>query len=125
MEDLVFGKTIEYILQPQIIDKLAVAVTEKFNECLQKSDTLSLLEKEQKQVRKAIDGFLSAIAAGIVTKSTKEKLLELERQNDELESKIVVEKALNLFRLGSNRVLLAEAMRPQLNTQTYYMLTSQ
>lgn len=106
MEDLVFGKTIEYILQPQIIDNLAVAVTEKFNEGLQKSDTLSLLEKEQKQVRKAIDGFLSEIAAGIVTKSTKEKLLELERQNDELESKIVVEKALNLFRLGSNWVLV-------------------
>lgn len=93
LEDLVFGKTVEYILQPSIIDKLAVAVTEKFNEGLQKSDTLALLEKEQKQVRKAIDGFLSAIAAGIVTKSTKEKLLALEQQNDELESKIAVEKA--------------------------------
>ncbi len=34
-----------------------------------------------------------AIAAGIVTKSTKEKLLALEQQNDELESKIAVEKA--------------------------------
>lgn len=60
---------------------------------MQKSDTLSLLEKEQKQVQKAVDGFLSAIAAGIVTKSTKEKLLELEQQRDELESKIAVEKA--------------------------------
>lgn len=93
LADLVFGKTVEYILQPSIIDKLAVAVTETFNEGLQKSDTLALLEKEQKQVRKAIDGFLSAIAAGIVTKSTKEKLLALEQQNDELESKIAVEKA--------------------------------
>jgi hypothetical protein len=93
LEDLVFGKTVEYILQPSIIDKLAVAVTEKFNEGLQKSDALALLEKEQKQVQIAIDGFLTAIAAGIVTKSTKEKLLALEQQNDELESKIAVEKA--------------------------------
>lgn len=104
LEDLVFGKTVEYVLQPSIIDKLAIAVTEKFNEGLQKSDTLVLLEKEQKQVQKAIDGFLSAIAAGIVTKSTKEKLLELERQSDELESKIAVEKARQIQPLDVNKV---------------------
>ncbi len=104
LEDLVFGKTVEHVLQPSIIEKLAVAVTEKFNEGLQKSDTLALLEKEQKKVQKAIDGFLSAIAAGIVTKSTKEKLLELERQSDELESKIAVEKARQIQPLDVEKV---------------------
>lgn len=104
LEDLVFGKTVEYVLQPSIIDKLAAAVTEKFNESLQKSDTLALLEQEQKQVQKAIDGFLSAIAAGIVTKSTKEKLLDLERQSDELESKIAVEKARQIQPLDVEKV---------------------
>lgn len=104
LEDLVFGKTVEHVLQPSIIDKLAVAVTEKFNESLQKSDTLALLEQEQKQVQKAIDGFLSAIAAGIVTKSTKEKLLDLERQSDELESKIAVEKARQIQPLDVEKV---------------------
>ena len=104
LEDLVFGKTVEYVLQPSIIDKLAAAVTEKFNESLQKSDTLALLGKEQKQVQKAIDGFLSAIAAGIVTKSTKEKLLDLERQSDELESKIAVEKARQIQPLDVEKV---------------------
>ncbi len=104
LEDLVFGKTVEYVLQPSIIDKLAAAVTEKFNESLQKSDTLALLEQEQKQVQKAIDGFLSAIAAGIVTKSTKEKLFELERQSDELESKIAVEKARQIQPLDVEKV---------------------
>lgn len=94
----------EYVLQPSIIDKLAIAVTEKFNEGLRKSDTLTLLEKEQKQVQKAVDGFLSAIAAGIVTKSTKEKLLELERQSAELESKIVVEKARQIQPLDYEKV---------------------
>lgn len=102
LEDLVFGKTVEYVLQMQVIDKLAVAVTEKFG--LQKSDTLALLEKEQKQVQKAIDGFLSAIAAGIVTKSTKEKLLELEQQSDELESKIAVEKVRQIQPLDVEKI---------------------
>ena len=104
LEDLVFGKTVEYVLQSGVIDKLALTVTQKFNEGLQKSDTLALLEKEQKQVQKAIDGFLSAIAAGIVTKSTKEKLLSLEQQNDELESKIAVEKARHIQPLDYEKV---------------------
>ncbi len=104
LEDLVFGKTVEYVLNSGVIDKLAVAVTEKFNEGLQKSDSLALLEKEQKQVQKAIDGFLSAIAAGIVTKSTKEKLLSLEQRNDELDSKITVEKARQIQPLDYEKV---------------------
>ena len=104
LEDLVFGKTVEYVLQQSVIDKLAIAVTEKFNKDLQKSDTLALLEKEQKQVQKAINGFLSAIAAGIVKKSTKEKLLALEQQNDELESKIAVEKARHIQPLDIDKV---------------------
>ena len=104
LEDLVFSKTVEYVLQSGVIDKLALSVTEKFNEGLQKSDTLALLEKEQKQVQKAIDGFLSAIAAGVVTKSTKEKLLSLEQQNDELESKIAVEKARQIQPLDYEKV---------------------
>ncbi len=85
--------TVEYVLRPNVIDKLAVAVTEKFNESLQNTDRVALLDKELNQVQKAIDGFLSAIAAGIVTKSTKRKLLELEQQSDESESKIAVETA--------------------------------
>ena len=93
MEDLVFGKTVEYVLQPNIIDKLAIAVTGKFNEGLHKSDALALLEQEQKSVQKAIDGFPSAIAMGVVTKSTKDKLLDLEHQNYELQNKIALEKS--------------------------------
>ena len=55
-------------------------------------------------MQKAIDGFLSAIAAGIVTKSPKEKLLELERQSAELESKIAVEKARQIQPLDCEKV---------------------
>ena len=65
---------------------------DKFNKSIEKSDTLTLLEKEQQQVQKAINGFLNAIAEGIVTKSTKERLLALEQQNDALEEKIALEK---------------------------------
>lgn len=52
LEDLVFDKMVEYVLQPSIIDKLALAVMEKLNKDLQKSDMLALLKKEQKQDKK-------------------------------------------------------------------------
>lgn len=51
------------------------------------------VEKEQKSVQKALNGFLTAIAQGIITKSTKDKLLELEQRNALLEDKIALEKA--------------------------------
>ncbi len=93
LESLVFENTIEYVLKPQVIDKIALLVVEKFNSSITKSDSLALFEKEQQQVQKSINGFLNAIAEGVVTKSTKERLLALEQQNDILEEKIALEKA--------------------------------
>lgn len=48
--------------------------------------------KELAGVESAIEGFLSAIAAGVVTKSTKKRMLLLEVQKEELENKIALEK---------------------------------
>ena len=104
LEDIVFSKTIEYILQPQTIDQLALAVTEKFNKGLEKSNELALLEKEHKNVQKALNGFLAAIAQGIITKSTKDKLLELEQQSALLEDKIAVAKARQIQPLNYEQV---------------------
>ena len=104
LEDIVFSKTIEYILQPQVIDQLALAVTEKFNKGLEKSNELALLEKEHKNVQKALNGFLTAIAQGIITKLTKDKLLELEQQNTLLEDKIAVAKARQIQPLNYEQV---------------------
>ena len=92
IEDLVFEKTVEYVLRPEIIDDIAHSVTDAFNKSLEESAALTLLEKELAGVKSAIDGFLSAIAAGVVTKSTKERMLLLEAQKEELENKIALEK---------------------------------
>ena len=92
MEDLVFEKTINFILQPDVIDAIARKVTDNFNQGLEKSNLLLALEKELADVEKTIEGFLNAIAAGIVTKSTKDRMLTLEAQKEELESRIATEK---------------------------------
>lgn len=88
MENLVFNATAKYVLKPEVIDRLAKEVTLRFNAGLQKPTELMLLEKQQKDVQRAINGFLSAIAEGIVTSSTRDKLVELEEKNAKLQNKI-------------------------------------
>ena len=53
---------------------------------------LPLYEKQLREVKSSIDNLLNAIQQGIFTRSTKERLDELEALRDELENKIAVEK---------------------------------
>ena len=61
---------------------------------LQRRDSLSLpaFEKQLSETNTAIDNLLNAIQQGILTKSTKERLEQLEASRDELEQKIALEK---------------------------------
>lgn len=92
IEDLVFDATAKYVLTPETINRLAVEVTKKFNAGLQNSVDIAVLQKQQKDVQRAINGFLSAIAESIVTQSTKDKLFELELENERLENCMAAEK---------------------------------
>ncbi len=93
LEELVFNTTAEYVLKPDVIERIAEIVVERFNAEITKPAALTALESEWKETEKGIKGFLSAIEQGIITKATKERLLELEARKEELESKIAVEQA--------------------------------
>ena len=93
IETLVFEATIKYILTPKTIERLAKLVTEKFNSELVKPTALLSLEKELKEINKSIDGIMAAIENGIFTKTTKDRLLKLEAEQTELETKISVEQS--------------------------------
>jgi len=51
------------------------------------------LEKKLKDINKSIDGIMAAIENGIFTKTTKDRLLNLEAAQTELENKISVEQS--------------------------------
>ena len=93
LEDLVFDTTVDYILKPKVIDQIAHIVVERFNAEITKPANLSNLENELKAKEKAINGLLSAMEQGVVTKTTKDRMLALEAQKEELESKIALEKS--------------------------------
>ncbi len=104
LEDLVFSTTIDCILKPKVIDQIAEIVVKKFNSEIGKSNELKLLENDLKSVEKALKGILSAIEQGVVTKTTKDRLLALEAQKDSLTNKIAVEKAREIKPLEFNTV---------------------
>lgn len=104
LEDLVFKTTIDYVLQPQVIQAVAEQVVTKFNSEITKTSTLENLENELKAKEKAINSLLSAIEQGLVTKSAKDRLIALETQKDELEEKISLEKAKQIKPLEVDKV---------------------
>ncbi|MDR0855913.1 MAG: recombinase family protein [Clostridiales bacterium] len=93
LEDIVFEKTVEFVLQPHIITLVAELVVKKFNGEIAKTDTMITLEKELKEKEKSISAILKAIEQGIVTRSTQSRLLTLEQEKDEIEDKLSIEKA--------------------------------
>ena len=89
LEDMVVNATMKMLMNDATIDAIVSALM-----TLQDAENtaLPLYEKQLREVKSSIDNLLNAIQQGIFTRSTKERLDELEASRDELENKIAVEK---------------------------------
>ena len=88
IEDLVIDQIVKVIWDDNLIDGITDLVMD-----LQKNENnaLPLLKKRQNEINKGISNILSAIEQGIFTPSTKDRLVELERQKKEIEIQIAEE----------------------------------
>lgn len=91
LEQEVVRITVEQILTDDNIEKIAKKVVELQHAELADRSMLKYYEKQLKETASAISNLLKAIEAGIVTESTKSRLLELEAQKTELEAQIAHE----------------------------------
>ena len=89
LEDLVVRETMKLIQDDAVIDKIVQLVMDVQN---QENTTIPLLEKQLREVNKKLDNLMKAIEDGLYTRTTKERLEELEIQKDELTVKIADEK---------------------------------
>ena len=89
LEDLVVRETMKLIQDDAVIDKIVQLVMDVQN---QENTTISLLEKQLREVNKKLDNLMKAIEDGLYTRTTKERLEALEIQKDELTAKIADEK---------------------------------
>ena len=89
LEDLVIRECMNVLADDRTIDAI-VSMALSLQD--QESTALPMLEKQLQEANSSIDNMLNAIQQGVLTKSTKQRLEDLEKSRDELESRIALEK---------------------------------
>lgn len=92
IERTVVQLTKDYVLKDDVIEWIAENTVQFQKDAIAESD-LPALQSELAENKKAQKNMLNAIEAGIITASTKDRLLEIEANISELEQCIAVEKA--------------------------------
>lgn len=92
IEDLVVNAIIDTFATNDLIVTIAKRIVEVRNKRLENDSVLKLLNKEISNIDSKIANIMTAIDAGIITPSTKSHLEEMEKQKEELEAKLVIEK---------------------------------
>lgn len=88
IENIVIDQVIKFINDDELIERLIDKIL-KYQD--KESPTLKALKKQLAQTNHAIDNMISAIEQGIITRSTKQRLDELENTRDSLETEIAKE----------------------------------
>lgn len=83
IEELVVRETVEQVLQDDVIEMIADAVM-ALQDREQVSTVLYSMEQQLKDTEKSIRNMMTAIEQGIITSSTKDRLMELEAERDDL-----------------------------------------
>ena len=89
IEDLVVGETMKMVMDDKAIEAIVSMLMD-----LQDRDNVNvpLYEQQLREAETAISNLLGAIQQGILTRSTKARLEELENRRDELENRLACEK---------------------------------
>ena len=89
IEDLVVGETMKMVMDDKAIEAIVSMLMD-----LQDRDNVNvpLYEQQLREAETAISNLLNAIQQGILTRSTKKRLEELENRRDELENRLACEK---------------------------------
>lgn len=88
IENIVIDQVIKFINDDELIERLINNILEYQDK---ESPTLKALKKQFAQTNHAVDNMISAIEQGIITRSTKQRLGELENTRDSLETEIAKE----------------------------------
>lgn len=88
MEDLVINETMQMVMDDKAIEAIVSMVMDLQD---RESTSLPLYEQQLQEANTGIQNLLNAIQQGILTKSTKSRLEELEAAKEDLEIKIVNE----------------------------------
>ena len=82
----------EYVLQDEVMEWIADSV-EAYQKEHNNDGEMSILQQQLKETQKSIKNLLKAIEMGVVTETTKQRMLELETEQSKINQKIIVLKS--------------------------------
>ena len=104
LEEFVMARTQKYISHPKVLDLVAKTIVDRFNAEISSNLVVISLEKQIEDVDRGINAIVDAIQKGITSKSTQERLIKLENDKEDLEEKLLTEKAHQLKPMDYNDV---------------------
>jgi DNA invertase Pin-like site-specific DNA recombinase len=97
IEELVVRYTVENVLTDENIERIAVKAMEIIEKESEDTTYLNALKDQLKEVEKKINNIMSAIEQGIITSTTKERLVAFEDEKGNLEDMIAREESKKPF----------------------------
>ena len=94
----------EFLKHNRQLKELSQAVAEIFNEYIVKDVVLNSLNAQMKEIDRQLNNLANAVANGIFSKTTNQKLNELEQEKEDLEIKIARQKAKTITPLDADKV---------------------
>ncbi len=88
-ESKVIEKTIQDIFIPKIIDEIAENIVQTFNKQIKENPELKSYTRQLSDIEKKISNIMTAIEQGIITSTTKEKLMQYESEKTDIENKLL------------------------------------
>ena len=93
LEDIVIKALIKTFESDSLINSFANKIIKMREEKAKNNPVMNLLLQEQADILSAKDNLLKAIEKGVITTSTKSRLMSLEKKESEIKDKIVLESA--------------------------------
>lgn len=93
LEELIINATLEEFGKSQTIDEIVSTLIKIQDKLIAENTNLKLLIREKSRIAKSLENILIAIENGIISNTTNKRLHELEEQQEDLERKIIIEKA--------------------------------
>ena len=102
LEEFVSNVIIEKLIDTQNIDAIIAEIMRRQN--LNENGNLKMFSNEKSRIDRALDNLVTAIENGITSNTTNKRLHDLEKQQEELERQILIERSKTAVKLNESDI---------------------
>jgi hypothetical protein len=104
LEEFILNTIIEELSKPNNLKEIVNHLMEIQNDLLSHNSMLNILLKQQKQTQNSLDNVMRAIEQGIINNTTNKRMTELEKQLEDLERQILIERSKLSIRITEEEI---------------------